>query len=201
MGKKLEVIKPGIRVLGVDDGKFLPHCQGEVAVIGVVFRGGFWIDGVMSTIVSVDGFDATSKMVKMIKSSPHCNQLKAIFLGGVTFGGFNVVDIKELNEQTNIPVIAITKKKPQMTKIESALKNLSGFEKRWGSILNAGEFYPVRAKSGKQTLYIQVAGISKEMGQEVISLTSTTANIPEPLRVAHLFASGINLYTTHHSNN
>ena len=43
------MIKPEIRVLGVDDGVFTPHVKGLVPVVGVVFRGGYWLDGVMHT--------------------------------------------------------------------------------------------------------------------------------------------------------
>ncbi len=47
--KKFRIIKPEIRVLGIDDGKFIPHTKGTVIVVGVVFRGGYSIDGVMHT--------------------------------------------------------------------------------------------------------------------------------------------------------
>ena len=47
--KKFRTIKPEIRVLGVDDGIFKPRTRGYVPVIGVVFRGGYWLDGVMHT--------------------------------------------------------------------------------------------------------------------------------------------------------
>ncbi|MGZ4850327.1 MAG: endonuclease dU, partial [Candidatus Bathyarchaeia archaeon] len=52
------MIKSEIRVLGVDDGKFVPHKEGVVNVVGVVFRGGLWLDGVMHTTIAIDGFDA-----------------------------------------------------------------------------------------------------------------------------------------------
>ena len=56
------VIKPEIRVLGVDDGVFTPHVESLVPVVGVVFRGGYWLDGVMHTEILVDGFDATERI-------------------------------------------------------------------------------------------------------------------------------------------
>ena len=95
--KKFRVIKPEIRILGVDDGRFVPHTKGEVIVVGVVFRGGCSLDGVMHTHVAIDGFDATEQLASMINSSPHCKQLRLIMLNGITLGGFNVVDIKKLN--------------------------------------------------------------------------------------------------------
>lgn len=189
--KQLRVIKPEIRVLGVDDGKFIPHARGHVPVVGVVFRGGYWIDGVMSTTITVDGLDATEKISHMITSSPHYRQLRVIMLNGVTFGGFNVVDIKALNAKTRLPIIVVTQKKPCLSKVCDALKNLSNSEERWRAILNAGDIFAVKAKRGNQRVYVEVVGITKELAQEIISLTSTRGNMPEALRVAHLIASGI----------
>ena len=189
--KRLRAIKPEIRVLGIDDGKFVPHSRGQVPVVGVVFRGGYWLDGVISTTVTVDGLDATSKISQMVTCSSHCRQLRVIMLHGVTFGGFNVVDIQKLSSQTGLPVIVVNQKHPCLSEVHSALANLPNSEERWQAILNAGELFEVTAKLGKHRLYLEVAGISKNLAQEIILLTSTRSNIPEALRVAHLVASGI----------
>ncbi len=194
--RPLRIIKPEIRVLGVDDGKFIPHSKDPVLLVGVVFRGGCWLDGIMHTTIRVDDFDATAKIAQMITTSPHYKQLRVVMLNGVTFAGFNVVDIKALNTATQLPVIAVTNKKPDLPKVQKALENLPNSKERWNAILNAGEIYPVKARSGKQTIYIETAGIPKETAQEILQLTSPRSNIPEALRVAHLIASGISLYTT-----
>ena len=101
--KKFRVIKPEIRVLGIDDGVFMPRMRALVPVVGVVFRGGYWLDGVMHTKIKVDGLEATSKISSMILNSPHYKQLRVIMLNGVTFAGFNVVDVKKLNAKTKTP--------------------------------------------------------------------------------------------------
>jgi len=108
--KKFRSIKSEIRVLGVDDGVFIPHNKGYADVVGVVFRGGYWLDGVMRTEVEVDGLDATEKIASMVMTSPHYQQLRIIMLNGITFAGFNIVDIKELYSKTELPVIAITRR-------------------------------------------------------------------------------------------
>jgi endonuclease V-like protein UPF0215 family len=189
--KTLRVIKPEIRVLGVDDGKFTPHSKDKVPVVGVVFRGGYWLDGVMRTTVTVDNLDATTKISDMITSSPHYKQLRVVMLNGITFAGFNIVDIKTLSAQTNLPVIAVTHKKPNLAKVRQALGNLPNSEERWNAVLNAGEIIPVTIRNGKQKIYIEIVGLTKETAQEILRLTSTRSNIPEALRVAHLIASGI----------
>ena len=187
--KDFRVIKSEIRVLGVDDGKFTPHTQGNVIVVGVVFRGGGWLDGVMHTRIAIDGFDATEQIASMINGSPHCKQLRLVMLNGITFGGFNVVDIKKLNLATRLPVIALTREKPDLDAICEALKNLPRSEERWKMVLAAGEIYEVTC-NGKR-IYMELAGLSLVDARKIVELTSTRSSFPEPLRVAHLVASGI----------
>lgn len=189
--QSFRVIKPEIRVLGVDDGAFKPHVKGQVPVIGVVFRGGFWLDGVMRTNIEVDGFDATEKIASMITGSSHYKQLRVIMLNGVTFAGFNIVDVKTLHAATKLPVITVTREKPDFDDIHKALKNLANSEARWEAILSAGAPVEVSTRSAEARVYMQTVGVSKEDAQKILRLTSTRSNVPEALRVAHLIASGI----------
>jgi endonuclease V-like protein UPF0215 family len=188
--KKFRAIKPEIRVLGVDDGMFTPHVKGSALIVGVVFRGGWWLDGVMSTRVEVDGFDATSKIASMVNGSPHHKQLRVIILDGVTFAGFNIVDIKKLFAETQLPVIAVTRDEPDFDDIHKALKNLPRSEARWKAVRNAGKITKVYTRSRKESVYMETAGIHEEDAEKIIRLTSTRSSVPEPLRVAHLIASG-----------
>ncbi|MEM2780727.1 MAG: DUF99 family protein [Candidatus Bathyarchaeia archaeon] len=187
--EKFRAIKPEIRVLGVDDGVFKPHTKGLVPVVGVVFRGGYWLDGVMHTKVRVDGIEATRKIASMIRNSPHYKQLRVIMLNGVTIAGFNVVDIKKLHMETGLPVIVVTRDKPNFEEIREALKKLPKSKERWKAILNAGELHEVSVRGGK--IYMQTSGISEEDARKILQLTSTRSYIPEALRVAHLIASGL----------
>ena len=191
VSKKFRTVKPEIRVLGVDDGVFSPHVKGLVPVVGVVFRGGYWLDGVMHTKVEVDGFDATEKIASMIINSPHYKQLRVIMLNGITFAGFNVVNIKELNTKTSLPVIAVTREKPNFNEIREALGNLPGNEERWEIIKSTGKMFEVFTRSENEKVYMQLSGILEEDARKILQLTSTRSSVPEALRVAHLIASGI----------
>lgn len=192
----IEVIKPEIRVLGVDDGIFTPHVVSLVPVVGVVFRGGYWLDGVMHTDILVDGFDATEKICTMITESHHYKQVRVIMLNGITFAGFNVVDIKALTVETRLPVIAVTRQKPDLNKIRMALEHLPKSQDRWEAVLNAGEGIEISTRRVGEKIYLYAAGISIVDAERIVRLTSTRSNIPEALRVAHLIASGI----THSQN-
>jgi endonuclease V-like protein UPF0215 family len=188
--RKLRTVKPEIRILGVDDGFFVPHQPGNCTIIGVVFRGGYWLEGIMRTQVEVDGLDATSKIAEMITRSQHYGQLRIVMLDGVTFAGFNVVDVSELAEAVGLPVIAVTREKPNFEDIREALENLPFTEKRWNAISDKERFFKISGRR-KSRIFMQMAGLDLTTAREVVVKTSTRSNIPEPLRVAHLIASGL----------
>jgi len=188
---KIREVKPEIRVLGIDDGVFTPHSNELVDVVGVVFRGGYWLDGFMHTRVQVDGMDATEKLAEMITHSHHFPQLRVVILNGVTLAGFNIVDIKELHEKIRLPIIAVTRDKPNSEDIKKALQNLPETKKRWKVIEKAGKMIRVRTREGEEPIYVHVAGVSEETAKRILKNTSTRSNIPEALRVAHIIASGL----------
>ena len=176
-------------MLGIDDGKFKPHTKGEVIVVGVVFRGGVSIDGVMHTSIAIDGLDATEKLTEMINGSPHKHQLRLVMLNGVTLAGVNLVDLPRLHANTDLPVIALTHVKPDLDSIRDALKHLPETEERWRIIQNAGEINQITNRGSK--IYMRLAGIGLAEALTVLDLTTVRGSLPEPLRVAHLIASGI----------
>lgn len=179
-------IKPEIRILAIDDSALLNE---KVMIVGAVFRGGDWIDGVLRSEITRDGLDATEIICKMIKTSKHHVQVKVIILDGITYGGFNVVDIQMLYKKTGIPVIVVMRSYPNFEKIKSALKHFWDGEERWTIIKRAGKIEKISGE--KNSIYVQRAGIGLETVKKIVRLTSIRSSIPEPLRVAHLIATGI----------
>jgi len=188
---RIRAVKREIRVLGIDDGVFTPHSKETVDVVGVVFRGGYWLDGFMHTRVQVDGMDATEKLVEMMTHSPHYPQLRVVMLNGVTLAGFNIVDIKELHEKVRLPIIAVTRDRPDFEDIKKALQNLPEPWRRWKAIVKAGKMIKVCTREGEEPIYAHAAGVSRETAERILRSTSTRSNIPEALRVAHIIASGL----------
>lgn len=189
--RRFRSVKPEVRVVGIDDGMFIPHARGKCDIIGVVFRGGYWLDGVMRTQVEIDGLDATDKIADMITRSPHHRQLRVIILDGVTFAGFNVVDTQLLFQKTGLPVIAVTRDMPDFFDIQKALKKLPSYEERWKAIESADKIVRVPTKRGKKAVYMQAAGVDIDVAKRIVRSTATRSNLPEALRVAHLIASGL----------
>ncbi len=179
-------MKKEIRILGVDDMPF-SFKDKKVDIVGVVMRGGIYLEGVLKTTIEVDGIDATEKLIKLINSSKHKKQLKLIMIDGVALGGFNVVDIEEIHKKTGLPAITITRKKPNMEKIREALMHSKKWEKKW-KIISKGEIEEIKLR---YPLYVKYIGLKREEVIDVIKLSIIRGAIPEPIRVAHLIATGI----------
>lgn len=190
------IIKKQIRILGIDDCPFKKGDK-QTQIIGAVFRAGEYMDGLLSSKVSVDGFNSTDKIIQMIKKSRAKGQLRLIMLDGIALGGFNVVDINKLYRKTKLPVIVVIRHKPDFNAIKRALKHLSKPEQRFALMKKAGEIHEMKIrhkglrKPGK--IYFQFAGLTEKQARQALKLTIVHGLIPEPIRVAHLIATGIKL--------
>ena len=178
-------MKKEIRIVGFDDSPFDKFKKNKkTLVIGTVFRGGLYLDGVISTKVSIDGDDSTDRLIEIINKTKFKPQIQAIMLNGIAFGGFNIIDIGKLNKKTKIPVIVVIRKMPDIDRIKKVLIKI-GKKNKIKLIETAGK--PVNV--GK--LYVQFKGISLDDVKEILRITCTRSLIPEPIRAAHLMAQGI----------
>lgn len=177
-------MKQEARFIGFDDAPFNKFKDKSVLVVGTFFRGGSYLDGVLSFKVRVDGNDSTKKLINAINKSKFKPQIQCIFLDGIAFGGFNVIDVKELNKKTKIPVIVVIRRKPDIAKIKKVLKKINMKNKiklidKAGSAKKVGD------------VYCQLIGLDEHKAKDILKIACTRSNIPEPLRVAHLIAAGI----------
>lgn len=181
-------MKNQIRILGIDDSPFSFSDKYSI-IIGVIMRGGSYIEGVLSRKIEVDGDDGTFKCIDMVKKSKHNKQLKSILLNGINFCGFNVINIEKIYLETDIPVITVTRDKPNFEKIKNALiKNFSDWKNKF-EIIEKGSLYKV--DTNFNPIYIKCVGINFEEAKEIIKISTIRGVIPEPIRVAHIIASGI----------
>lgn len=178
-------LRPGVRVVGFDDGPFDRRSRGDVLVVGAVYRGGDFLEGMVSTRVRRDGRNATDRLVAAVAGSRYAPQLNYLMLDGIAFGGFNVVDIGRLHAETGLPVLVVVRRRPDLAAVRRALLGLPGGRSRWRLIVAAGEPEPCRG------LYVQRAGIDADEAEALLELTCTRAKLPEPLRAAHIVAGAL----------
>ena len=178
------MVKKEIRVVGIDDSPFNKFNDSKVLVVGVVMRGGSWVDGILSTKVNVDGNDSTKKIADMINKSKFKPQLQCIFLDGIAVAGFNVIDVKELSKKTKLPVIVVIRRMPDIKTIKETLIKINQKQKI-KLIEKAGEVIKL------DNIFVQINGINLEQARKILKIVCTRSLIPEPLRLAHLIASGV----------
>lgn len=178
------MLKKQIRVLGIDDAPFQKGVSRETTVFGVIFRGGDFLDGVLSQKVQVDGNEATDVVIEMINQSKFKSQLRAILLDGIAVAGFNIVDIKKLYKNTKIPVIVVMRKYPDIKKIKETLKKI-GMKEKISLLDAAGKIYHYN------NICYQICGLKRKKAEEILKITSTHSYIPEAIRVAHLIGSAL----------
>ena len=180
-------MKREIRILGIDDMPFTFEDE-RVGVVGVVMRGNHYIEGVLHTDIAVDGIDATEQLISLISSSKHAGQLRAVMTDGGALGGFNVVDGEQVHEATGIPVMTVTANQPNEEALIAALKqHFDDWQDRW-RIMQKGVLHRVPLQ---YPLYVKPFGLTLDEATEVIRLSLLRGALPEPLRVAHLIATGI----------
>ena len=177
-------VRKEARIIGIDDGPFFKFRKGKVLVVGVIYRGGQYMDGVVTTSAKVDGSDSTKNLAKMINKSKFRSQLRCIMLKGIAVGGFNLIDLPLLSKLTKIPVIAVTRQNPDIPFIIKTLVRLGMGEK-----VKLITQLPQPTKIGK--VYVQYINIDLDRVKEFLKVTTLHSYIPEPLRIAHIIAAGL----------
>jgi len=182
----MKALKDEARILGIDDAAFDKFKDRYALVVGVLFRGGKFMDGVITTRVAVDGINSTQKLAEMINKTKFRPQIQCIMLDGIAMGGFNVIDIVKLHDKTGIPVLVFMRDHPDLPNIERILKKI-GMEQKIALLRKGGKI----VKMGN--IHIQFSGMAEERARDFLRISIRRGNIPEPLRVAHLIGQGIML--------
>lgn len=187
-------LKRESRIIGFDDAPFEPHSRGaKVPIIGVVMRAGDYVEGVLKGEVTVDGRDSNDVLEAKLMRSRYLLQLRGILLDGIAFGGFNVIDIFRLARKTGIPVVSVTRDRPDMESIFSALERHFEDGKERVEIVRQGELveFPFRSDREDMRLWGKYAGTDFQGALEILRLTIIRGAMPEPLRVAHMIGAAL----------
>ena len=185
-------MKDQIRVCGIDDAPFeFGNREARATVIGAVVRIPSYLEGVMRFDVAVDGCDANTQIEKALSRSRFLDQIRAVMIDGVTLAGFNVVDIGSLSERLDIPVITVTRDRPDMGSIRAALsKHFDDWEER----LRAISGIPLVAmETDGNPIFISYVGTTEEEAARLVRNATVKGAVPEPIRMAHIIASGMTL--------
>lgn len=173
------ILKKDIRAIGFDDKPFNKFQDKKSEVIGTVMRGNSLIEGFLKTEINVDGNDVTDKIIDLIKSSQFSNQIRVIFSDGITFAGFNVLDVFKVNEVLGIPIIVIIRREPNIERIKDVLKKLN--KQKELELINR-----LPKAVSFNGIYYQNIGLTNKDSESLIKRFTLSAKTPEPIRISHL---------------
>lgn len=137
-------------VIGFDDAPFDRDSRGDVLVVGAAYAR-LRLVGVLSGKIRRDGANATKVLVEVLQRSRFAAQTHLILLQGIAFAGLNVVDLPGLHDALAIPVIAVTRRCPNLEAIRRALlTHVRGGARKWRLIEQAGPNRGHFTKAGGQ---------------------------------------------------
>jgi endonuclease V-like protein UPF0215 family len=181
-------MKTQVRILGIDDSPFRFKDE-KALVVGALVRLPNYLEGVMRTEVTVDGTDSTDMLLEMVSRSRYKDQVKAVMLDGIALAGFNVVDVERLHSELAVPVITVTRDRPDFGKMRGALKkHFHDWESRY-SMITKLELREIETE--QKPIYATAAGIDWREAAKLVELSTVRGVVPEPLRVAHLISSAM----------
>jgi endonuclease V-like protein UPF0215 family len=171
--------------IGFDDAPFDRAHRGNVVVIGAVYAGAR-LDGVLADVVRRDGTNATAALAGVVRRSRFRAHLQLVMLQGIALAGFNVVDIHALHEALGLPVLVVSRRKPDLDSIRRALlDHVRGGARKWALIEHAGPMEPLDG------LWVQRVGLTAVEAHAAIARFAIHSAVPEPLRTAHLIAAAL----------
>lgn len=174
-------------IVGVEDGSFQKGLTQKAILVAVLFRG-VAIEDIKIVKITVDGLDATKKLIETLDGW----KFETLLLAGVSFAGFNLIDPTVINETFGKPVIIVSRKKPNNEAVKYALqKHFDDWRIRWKVFEQLGPVYKVEALRGETPIYIEPVGMSVQKACKILQILSIRSKIPEPLRVARLIAHGL----------
>lgn len=178
-------MKDGIRVLGIDDAPS-ERTDKETFLTGVVYRGTEFIEDIKSISVTVDGEDATEKVIELFSKCNNPRQIKAVLTDGISFAGFNIVNVERISGEIDKPVIAVTPNKPDREEFRRAMRRSDNYDERFEDL---PEHSVIELEDGE--CYIQFAGCSQKDAEQIVRNSIIHGLVPESIRVAHMIGRGM----------
>jgi endonuclease V-like protein UPF0215 family len=178
-----------VRVVGIDDGLFHRR-QRHAPIAAVVVASPAEVEAVVIDRVEVDGRDAGPRIVSLLQASPHLPGLRAVLFDGIAVGGFNVIDLEWVSRSLHLPVISVTRRRPDFPRIEAAIRKYfpDDFRRRWG-LVRAHRLFPIPTSG--EPIYATAVGCRRADAVELLRRVTVHGFWPEPLRLAHLVAHAV----------
>lgn len=172
-------------LLGVDDAPFQKGQLQPVPIVGALMEGADLVEGVAVGAFPVDGDEVTEHLASWITGLRFHPSIQGVVLGGITIAGLGVVDAEQLAARLGAPILIVTRRSPVDAPLIRALES-AGLQERIAVVRRSP-----RARSLADGLSLACAGIDPEAGARLVRAAIRKAQLPEPLRIAHLIARAL----------
>ncbi|MHA1149544.1 MAG: endonuclease dU [Promethearchaeota archaeon] len=175
--------------LGVDDASFNYYSEQKTTqLIGVVCQGTRMV-AVHRREINIDGINSTEKLIEIIKQNE--KHVMYVLTDSITFGGFNIYDMKEVYSATQKPLIAVSEQEVDLNAVKNALEkkyNRETYLNKLRKILHAGNLYRavIETAGGRTNVFYHCIGIETSDVEELLRILCIDSKLPEPIRMAHM---------------
>ena len=179
------MIKKEIRVLGVASVFPPQEIAAFAQLVGVVYRGNRWLEGVTRTIIPREETNLTRRITEMTVKSPHYPQLRVIVLDELIAELGSHIDIHALSKKTRLPVVAVLRRKTPIKRLQ---------ESRIAHRRTARTFSDppyVRWRHAGKTFFVYFTGLSGVDLNELLKVCASKGGVPEAARVADITRSSL----------
>lgn len=174
--------------IGFDDAKFNFKSNSKTTdLIGIICQGTRMV-GMVKKEITIDGEDATDILIELTKQNE--KHVQYIVTDSITFGGFNIIDLKKVVSIIKKPIIAVTEKMVDLEAVRKAIvkKFPKKYKGKLQNIANAGELYEtfIETAGGQSKVYFHSKGIQFSEVDSLLHRICIDSKIPEPVRLAHI---------------
>jgi len=177
--------KKGFRALGIAEC-FRKGVGKRSILAGVVMRADGLVDGFSFSTATIGGLDATEAVLRLYERLRR-KDVNILMLNGCVISWFNVVDLHEVSERTERPLICVTYE--PSPGLEPYFKQYfpGDWQERLAIYERNGPRKEVRLRTG-HVVFIRAVGLDEEDALRVLDRFTLHGSIPEPLRLARLLA-------------
>jgi len=183
--RRLHLEKKGLRGLAIAES-FRQNSERSI-LAGVVMRRDFTIDGFVFGKATLGGDDATDAILQMYNELERPD-ISYLIISGLIISMYNIIDIKKLSEQLQIPIIGVTYNESEG--IKDAIKH--HFPNNYDSKIINYKKLGGRLKMklfNSHVIYVRLEGCKFDEAKFLLNDITLQGSVPEPLRVAQLLAN------------
>ena len=193
INRRVHIEKKGIRVFGIAESFRKSDSRSTLA--GLVMRRDLVIDGVAFGFCTLRGDDSTDTILSMFNSLQRTD-LNCIILDGLIISMYNIIDGEYIHRETGLPIIAISFNETRGL-IEEIIRHFPAEQQKMklDNYFKIGRRNFIILKTGKH-LFIRCWGINDIQALRILNAFTLQGSIPEPIRVAKLFARARQIHNT-----